>query len=187
MTRGEEQSRGNAGRVPRQSSLQSARRKRPPLQRIAVAVRDLGRPRGAQQLVSDRNHCRSKSVHRAERCAARGAGEARIHGVHAWAAGRDRSGAHLPSVPLRAARRDLRFRYAQLPWPEHRESSDGAVRGICDPRRTTGRVVETAPSGLDRGVEDHRQRHAAWPRGARWTALRGSRQRRRRSRAWARD
>ncbi len=60
-----------------------------------------------------------ESVHRAQRRAAGGAGEARVHGIHADAARSSRSGARLPGVPVRAARRDLWLRHAHLSRAEH--------------------------------------------------------------------
>ena len=82
-----------------------------------------------------------ESLHRAQRGAAGGAGEARVHGVHADAAGPRRSGAHLPGMPLRTAGRDLRVRHAQLSRAQHRQppgDADATSRRSWAARRSSG-------------------------------------------------
>ncbi len=91
---------------------------------------------------------RREPLHRAQRRAAGGAGEACVHGIHADAAGPRRSGAHLPGMPLRAARRDLRVRHAQLSRAQHAEPPGDAGDESVDPRRRAGRVAEAAAEGV---------------------------------------
>ena len=139
---GEEQSRRDARRVPRQSPLQPARRERPALQRVAVAVRASGTTtRCSTTGIRPRCSTGDRPYTRAQRGAAGGAGEACLPGVHADAAGSRRSGTHLPGVSLRPAGRDLRVRHAQLSRAQHRQPPDGAratSRSSWAARRSSG-------------------------------------------------
>ena len=171
-----EQGRRDARRVPRQPSLQPARRARPPVQRVAVAVRDLGRPRGAEQLVSHGDPRIGPAPRGEERRAAGGPRPARIPGVHAEPLRSVGPGAHLPRVPFRSARRDLRLRHAQLSRAQLGEPPDRGVGRVRHPRRSAGGVAEAPAPGVHGHVEGHRERHAARARRRGRPAVRSGRE-----------
>ena len=122
----------DARRVPRQLPLQPARRERAALQRRGRPGDAVGRPRGAQQLVPERDP-RGRPLHREERRAARRAREARLPRAQPDPLRRRRPRARLPAHPLRArcstssrstcAASAGRTRPTASPWPGPRRRS----------------------------------------------------------------
>ena len=163
---GEEQGRRNARRVPRQPPLQPARRARAALQCVGVAVRDLGRSRSAQQLVSDRDARpgRAPTPSAASRCSRRGPS------ARSW---NTRRPGPIPSIPSASTARAGSGRSsrssgstcAAIAGPNTANRQARARRR--SPRSSAAPQVEwlkAAAEGVNRDVEDHRERHAARPR-----------------------
>ena len=153
----------DARRVPREPPLQPARRERAPVQRVGVADRHLGRPRGAEQLVSDaaaggRLPLPEKSVALLAARAKRAFLEyspIRPDGVEPERIYRVASGARSSTSSCSTC--------AAIAGPTRPTSSRQRTR-TARARRAAGRVAEGRTASIDRDVEDDHVQPAARPR-----------------------